>query len=252
MKSTKTVIYKKGLFSLIMALVIYAPVMASYEDALKLYQGKDYAGSLKILAEELNPAEDMTPDSPNYNLRYLAAHCHWKLGNTQSVIAHFQKCMQIKKEAVEPYIDLSFFAYDIKDYGYSEVIASRGLKVSNEPLLYYILGKIALMRKNYWRAKALFEKVNSLNPELYISYNALGITLMNLKKYSEANTAFSVAIALKPQSPEILNNLARSYEVLGNYQKAKEYIDKAKSFSSDNSVIQDNLLNINTHQQDIQ
>ncbi len=219
-------------------------LMASYEEALELYKEKKYTESIKIIAQGLNPAEDMNPEAPNYKLRYLAAHNYWQIGNIQSVVAHFRRCMNIKKDTVDPYIDLAFFYFDKKYYRDSEVTASRGLKIKESSLLYYILGKIALVRKNYWQAKALFEKANSMDPELYISYNALGTVLVYLNKYSEANTAFLVARALKIDSYEILNNLGLSYEGMGDVEKALGFYKKAAEINEDNSVIQNNIARI--------
>jgi tetratricopeptide (TPR) repeat protein len=237
MPLAKAVIVRRCLIAIAFVSAAQLPLRAAYADAVKLFQDKDYGGALKILAQDLNPAEDFTSGSPNYDIRFLAAHCHWKLGNGQSVIAHFQKCMQIKKDSVDPYIDLAFYAYETRDYSFAENTASRGLKISGNALLYYIIGKVSLSRKDFWRAKALFEKANAIDPEISASYNALGITLMNLNKPGEANTAFSVAFALEPQSAEILNNLARSCQAQGDAAKAREYIEKARQIDSSNAVI---------------
>ena len=217
---------------------------ASYKKALELYEKKDYKASLKMIADELETANDANPESPNYNLRYLAAHDHWKLGNSKPAIDHFLKCIQIKKQKVDPYIDLALLQLEIKKYGESEATAKRGLEVEKSPLLYYIMGMVSLKRDNLWKAKELFEKADSLNPELYFSYNALGITLMRLKKYSEANTAFSAASAIKPKSVEILNNLGMSYEKLGKTNEAYEYYKKANSIDEKNGTVTDNIARL--------
>jgi tetratricopeptide (TPR) repeat protein len=217
---------------------------SSYEDALKLYQAKDFKKSLKMLADELVTADDFKQGSKNYEIRYLAAHNHWKLGNNQSVIDHMKRCIEIRKNSIEPYIDLSLFFIEIKRLGDAEKTAENGLKISKSAMLYYVIGKCALLKKDYWRAKGLFEKANSLDPELYMSYNDLGITLMNIHKYSEANAAFSVALATKTRSPEILNNIGLSLEKLGKKAEAAEYYKKALSLDLNNSTIAKNLERI--------
>lgn len=223
---------------------ISSELFASYEEALELYSQNKYEDSLKILAQELNPANDMSPDSPNYKLRFLAAHSHWKLGNAQSVISHLKRCIEIQKDNIDPYIDLSLFYYEKGYYRDSEVTAYRGLKIKESPMFYYILGKIALKRSNYWRAKELFEKTNSLSPDMYISYNALGMTLMYLRKYSEANTAFSVARAIKTDSYDITNNLALSYEAMKDFAKAKEFYLKASNLTDDKTQVEENIARV--------
>lgn len=219
---------------------------ASYQKALELFEKQDYKASLKMIADELETANDAKPDSPNYNLRFLAAHNHWKLGNTKSAVDHFTKCIAIRKKAVDPYIDLAMLQVELKKYGDADTTARRGLEVEKSAELFYILGLTSLKRGNFWRAKEMCEKANGINPELYYSYNALGIALMRLKKYSEANTAFSAAYAMKPKSVEIINNLGMSYENLGKNKEAYEYFKKASLLDEKNAVVIANLERIKT------
>lgn len=220
---------------------VSAFLYASYEDAVALFQKNRYEESLKICADELVVEDDMKAGAPNYNIRFLAAHIHWKLGNTKSVIAHFRRCMDIRSESVAPYIDLSLYLTDLGRYGDAEETARDGLKVREDAMLYYALGKSYLVRENFWKAKRLFEKANGLDPELYASYNALGIALMKLKKYREANTAFQVALVMRRTSPELLNNVGKSLERMGKRRKAFEYYKKAHSLDDENGVILQNL-----------
>ena len=217
---------------------------ASYKEAVELFQEKKYKESLKIVAEELVVAKDLEQGSPNYKLRFLAAHLHWKLGNTDPVLIHFRRCMDIAKDKIEPYVDLALFFIDLKKYEEAAKTARMGMKIKDDAMFYYILGKISLKRNSYWRAKSFFEKANSLNQELYISYHDLGIVLMKLKKYSHANTAFSAAATLNPDSAEILSNLGLSYEMLGKYSEARKYYGEALVLNKDNTVIKQNLSRI--------
>ncbi|MFC1670383.1 tetratricopeptide repeat protein [Spirochaetota bacterium] len=214
---------------------------ASYEEAVELFQEKKYKESLKIVADELIVAKDLEPDSPNYKLRFLAAHLHWKLGNTDPVLIHFRRCMDIAKDKIEPYVDLALYFIELKKYEDAAKLARRGMKIKDDAMFYYILGKVSLSRSSYWRAKSFFEKANSLNQELYISYHDLGMVLMKLKKYGHANTAFSAAASLNPDSAEVLNNLGLSYEMMGKYREARKYYGEALVLSKDNSVIKQNL-----------
>ncbi|MBN2157949.1 MAG: tetratricopeptide repeat protein [Spirochaetes bacterium] len=228
----------------VMILFACSALFASYKEALKLFEEKDYSDSLKMIADELEIDNDTKPDSPNYNLRFLAAHNHWKLGNTRPAMEHFAKCIKIRKDTVDPYIDLAMLQLEIKKYGDAEATARRGLEVEKSPLLYYLLGLVSLKRENFWKAKELFEKANSQDPELFYSYNALGIALMKLRKYSEANTAFSAASAISPKSAAILNNLGMSYEKLGKNNDAYECYKKAISLDENNKVIAANIERI--------
>lgn len=234
----------RGFQSLVLLIVLLFAAegaYASYDDALKLYSEKKYGESLKKLAEILVTDDDLKPGSPNYRIRFLAAHNHWKLGNFDSATIHFKRCMTIDKEKVDPYIDLSLMLLEEGKPGYSEMIARNGLLIKKDPMLYFVLGRISVEVKNYWRAKQLFEKANSINPEIFISYYYLGIALINLKKYSQANTAFSVANAIQKDLPETLNNLALTYELMGKKKEALKYYKRAREGSGKNETILSNI-----------
>ncbi len=232
---------KKTMVMIALLLFAGTSLYASYKEALKLFEQKDYKSSLKMIADELETANDTKPDSPNYNLRFLAAHNHWKLGNTKSAIDHFTRCITIKKNKIDSYIDLALLRIEMKNYAEADAIARKGMEVEKSDMLFYIMGIVSLKKENFWKAKEMFEKANSLNPDLYYSYNALGITLMKLKKYSEANTAFSAAYSVKPRSAEIVNNLGMSYEKLGKNKDAYEYYKKAQALDEKNQVIAANI-----------
>lgn len=218
---------------------------ASYDQALTLFNNKKYQESLKILAEQLISADDFKPNSPNYKIRYLAAHNHWKLGNDQSAIAHFRKCMAIDKGKIDPYIDLAILLTEHHKLSAASTVVEDGLRIKELPVFYWILGRIAYMRNDNWKAKELFEKANVMDPEFYVSINDLGSVLMRLKKYGEANAAFSVALAIDPDSPEINNNMALSLLMMGKTNDAVFYIKKATELAPDNQKIKKLSLRIN-------
>jgi tetratricopeptide (TPR) repeat protein len=233
---------RTGILMAVFLSILSLPLAAdSYKEALKLFQEARYQDSLTMVAKILSVDKDMEPDSPNYKLRFLAAHNHWKLGNHKSAIAHFKRCMDIKSDVVGPYVDLSLMLLEMRRYHDVNTYARRGLKIKEDPMLYYVLGKAALGYKNYWRAKEFFEKSLSLDPELFISYNELGIVLMKMDRYSQANTAFSAALALKPDSPEILNNIALSLERMKKYPEAYGYLKNAKALAPDHAEILKNF-----------
>jgi len=228
----------------VILLLLGTSLYASYDDAVKLFEAKKYSESLKMLGDELVTADDFKADSPNYKIRFLAAHNHWKLGNGESVVLHLKRCMEIKKNSADPYIDLSLYLLETKRYADATAWAEKGLSLGDNAMLYYILGRASREKGNLARAKELLEKCNSLNPELYFSYNELGLTLMKMGRYGEANTAFSVAGALKPDSAQICNNLALSFERIGKGKEALESITKANELDKANTVISANLSRI--------
>ncbi|HPJ37745.1 MAG TPA: tetratricopeptide repeat protein [Spirochaetota bacterium] len=235
---------KQFLCAILIIFSLITSASASYKDALKLFDAGKYQESLNTIASELKIADDMTPDSPNYKLRFLAAHNHWKLASYNSAILHFQRCMQIRKDSPDPYIDLALMLYDIKKYNDSLVYVKKGLEIKQDPMLYYVYGKLAYHYKNYLKAKEFFEKSISLDPELYVSYNSLGMTFIELNNYSNAYTAFSAASVMSPGSHEIFNNLGYSLEKMEKYPDAMKYYEKALLLQPENNIIQANLARV--------
>jgi Flp pilus assembly protein TadD len=70
------------------------------------------------------------------------------------------------------------------------------------------------------------------------------MALMKLKKYSEANAAFSIAHALAPDNPSILNNLAVSYQKSGKPSRARTSFRRALELDPDNKRIQANMKDL--------
>jgi tetratricopeptide (TPR) repeat protein len=235
---------KKGLFIPCIILFTVSSVFASYKEALDLYIQNKYQDSLSIIAGELDAQKDTEPDSPNFNLRYLAAHNHWKLKNAISAVAHMKKCSEIQKNNPNPLIDLSLIFLENKKYADAGFCAMKAVSIKESALPYYVLGNISLEQKIYWKAKEYFEKAVSIDPGMSIAYNGLGITLINLTKYSEANTAFSAALAMYPDSPEILNNIAVSLKKLGKINEAYGYSSTAVAKKPDNPVIRKNMADL--------
>jgi len=227
---------KKLVFAFLV-IFISSSAFAAYDKALALYQENKFQESLAICAEDLVMADDFKPGSPNYKIRYLAAHNHWKLGNAESASIHFRKCMAIDKTKIDPYIDLSMLLIEKRKFKEAGSVIEDGLQVKEDAMLFWLLGKIAVERNDYQRAKTLFERANGIDPEFYISYNDLGIALMKLGKYGDANAAFSVAYAINPDSAEINNNIACSLYKMGKNNEALPYIKKAMELASGNESI---------------
>lgn len=222
-------------------LLMITAAHASYEEALKLFDEKKHRDSLKMIASELDAKKDSDPNSINYKLRFLAAHNHWKLGNRDSSSQHFQKCMQIRPDSIDPYVDIALMLSDMKRFKDAEYFVKKGLDIKKDAMLYYAYGRITMHSDNLWRAKELFEKSISINPELYNAYNSLGLVLMKLDRASEANTAFTAALSMNAGSAEIMNNVGYSLIAMGKHDIALKYLEKAHLINPDNRSIKANL-----------
>lgn len=233
------------LLSLFVFLYISSILSASYEDALKMYNEGNYQGALTHLASILDVSKDMESGSSNYKIRFLAAHCHWKMKNYTNALAHLKRCSDIESSNVNPLIDIALILIDTNKYGEAETYGRKIITIDkNNSMGYYVLGLSKLKIGNYWGAKEFFEKSTSLDVEQYAAWNGLGKSLMLLNKYMEANTAFSTASALNPQSAEIYSNLAMSYYKLEKNKEAVMYINKALEIEPENEILKNNQKQI--------
>jgi tetratricopeptide (TPR) repeat protein len=235
---------KKSLLIFMVVLFTSSTAFASYQEALNLFQSKKYKETLGVLGNDLVVEKDRDPNSPNYELRYLAAHAHWKLGNYEPAIAHFKRCAEIRSDIPDPLIDLSLMLIEMKKFKDAETYAARSITVQKSAMGYYALGKCAYGIGNFWKAKECFEKSISIDPLLSVAYNELGCTLMKLERYNHANTAFSAALAIMPASPVILNNMGFSLEKMGKKKEAIEYYTRAGQVDPGNGQIRKNLARV--------
>ena len=210
---------------------------AEYSKALELFNEKQYKESLNILGQDLIVEDDYKSGSPNYKIRFLAAHNHWKLGNIESASAHFRRCMAIDKTNIDPYIDIAIMYVEKGRLNDAISVIEDGLRIKEDPMLYWILGRTYYQKGNYQRAKELLERANSMDPEFYFSYNDLGIVLMKLKKFGDANAAFTVALAIQPHSAEINYNIAQSLLMIGKNNEALNYAKRALELDPNNESI---------------
>ena len=232
----------KKIFISVFLLIYLSPyAFAEYDKALELYNENKYKESLGILAQDLIVADDYKPGSDNYKIRFLAAHNHWKLDNIESATAHFRRCMAIDKNNIDPYIDISIMLVEKGRLNEAVSVIEDGLKIKEDPMLLWALGRTYYKKGNYPRAKELLEKANSIDPEFYFSYNDLGIVLMKMKKFGDANAAFSVALAIQPDSVEINYNIAQNLLIMEKNNEALNYAKKALELEPDSESIK-NLI----------
>ena len=232
------------LIVIILTLSSIAPAYAQYDKAVKHFEQGNYDASLAEIASNLDVSQDFEPNSLNYNLRYLAGHIHTKKGNYESALAHLKRCAEIKKDSIDPIIDIAFIYIDQKSFTDAIMWARKAIQIKQSAIAYYILGLSFSRIQSFWQAKEYLEKAIAIDPEMYFAYNELGNVLMRLGKLSQAQTAYSAAYALYPSSAYICNNLALCYAKSGDIKKAKEMIGKAHTFDASNTIITTNYNRI--------
>jgi CHAT domain-containing protein/Tfp pilus assembly protein PilF len=88
------------------------------------------------------------------------------------------------------------------------------------------LGRYEEVIKNY-------DRVISINPDCYQSYNSQGIALRKLGRYEEAIKKYDRAVSINPDFYEAWSNRGISLDNFGRYEEAIKSYDRAISIKSD-------------------
>lgn len=99
-------------------------------------------------------------------------------------------------------------------------------RLKNSAALHFQAGEWALSAKDY-------EQLIQLSPTDPESRNNYGLALKKLGKKNEAKEQYSLALALKEDYPEALNNMAIMHILDNNLVEAKQLLKKAIEFNSD-------------------
>lgn len=86
-----------------------------------------------------------------------------------------------------------------------------------------------------------FKKACDIRSGFAESWNAMGITYDQMRKFDEAEKAYMEALKINPNSAKYLNNLGFSYFSRGEYNQAAEAYKKALAFDPSNVQIRNNL-----------
>lgn len=83
------------------------------------------------------------------------------------------------------------------------------------------------LNKQYESVVALTDKVLLLNKDNYNALNMRAMSLENLGFYLDSIDDYNYAIKLKPSDANLIGLCGLCYNSIGNFEKAKEYLEKA-------------------------
>ncbi|MDH5717096.1 MAG: tetratricopeptide repeat protein [Spirochaetia bacterium] len=211
----------------------------TYIKALEKYKMQKYEASLDDIRHVIKS------NMQNYKLRYLAAHNHWRLGNYESAILHFNESILINKNEAGPYIDLSLLYLQNKNYKNSEKLAlacQNNLETNNIEIpskLFNILSRLNLYKGKYQEAldyaqeaKAAFNRNKAGIKDKLEAITLEARALLALKNFEKAELAAIWAIKLKEDNPYAYGLLGYIYETwakeTSSDEEKKDYLNKAK------------------------
>lgn len=155
---------------------------------------------------------------------------HFTLGNILfkqrrfgDAIAAFRRSLELKPDDDFAVINIAnaFLAegkYDEAERFVLDFLA-RGF---GDAQLYFVLGNMNFLRREYGRAKPYFEKCLAMNPRSAASHNALAAISINEGDTAGADTHIREALALDPTLTNAHYNLAQVLEAQGRGREAAE------------------------------
>lgn len=200
------------------------------------------ADTLKLNLVSSSRPLDVSAKAYDY---YLMGRFLWNRRNpedTQRAINYFQKAIEISPNYALAYIGLSdayIFQYEYgnlsrdKAYKEAQYNIKRALELDSqlaEP--YTSLGLIAMNLGDYNKAEELFNQAIDFNPNYSTAYHWYGLLLNNMGQHEKALKLQQYVLSIDPLSAIVHRNVAFSYLLSGNREKALEYFETSLEIGS--------------------
>ena len=157
---------------------------------------------------------------------------------------HYKKSLNVKKTANGLYY-LSLAQWYLGDNDQAKTTLEESLKISpNLYKSYNLIGLIYLVTGNIDSAMQAFEKSIANKPTDSITLNNLGLCYLLLKKYPQALDTFSRANDIAPNISSQMLNQADTYELLENNAEATIWYTKLINFLTKKELNNENLIHL--------
>jgi len=199
-----------------------------YQKSLNSFNEQKYEESLNHIRHVIK--SDMT----NFKLRYLAAHNHWKQGNFDTAIIHFERAIKTSPEISGPYIDYALMQIHRRHLGRARKVALKGIqnlrthKKEIPSKLYNILSRIDLLQNNAKGALAYAEKAKAVfdQKETGVKDKLEAVVLearahLSLSDYAKAEFSMLWGLSFRQESPYLHNLLGYIYQQWYESEKGK-------------------------------
>ena len=198
------------------------------------YSAGDYSSALKNLLE----AYESIPDDPYLNnslgLVYLAKD-RYDLAET-----HFKKALEFKKDYVDAKNNLG--AAYLKQEKWSLAIecfedVSKNLIYVYPEIPLSNLGWAYFHQKKYEKSISYFTKSLEINPKFLISIHGLASVYLETKEHLQAIEFLSQELKREPSAAILHSDLAKAYEGINDFTRAKASWRTVLNFSSETSQL---------------
>ncbi len=154
------------------------------------------------------------------------------IGEIESCEKEFKTALFIDPSNTDAMSNLGIALASKGEFEESEKLHRTSISIKpNSPELYYNFGQSLYTAKRYLEAIEMWQMATRIAPQSETaakSFNNIGSIYSGLNRINEAITSFEKAIEINPSYINPYFNLASLYEYNKNYQKAIEWLNKAK------------------------
>ncbi len=119
----------------------------------------------------------------------------------------------------------------------SDHVSRRGDKSRN----LVVAGQEHFRSQNYGLAEENFRKAVEMRSDNPTAWLGLAASLDQLGRFDFADRAYSQVTQLKPNDARVLNNIGFSYLLRGDYQKSRNYLNRAQTLDPSLEEVEGNI-----------
>jgi len=143
-------------------------------------------------------------------------------------MSEFEKAISLNPELTQPLAHIMGILIEQGSADKAIERANKQLTASqNNPLIYNLIGKAYLVKKDDKKAEEFFNKSIELDKNTLVSYMDLGALYARSKTYDKAIARFEEAIRVNPNYLQPYMLIGILYDSQKNHNKAREYYEKA-------------------------
>ncbi|HNQ12245.1 MAG TPA: tetratricopeptide repeat protein [Bacteroidia bacterium] len=147
-----------------------------------------------------------------------------------AAIADYNKALELNPKSSEAYNNYGIALTDINKLQEALDVLNKALELKPDfEAALYNLGNVYAKAGDFNTAISYYDKAIALDPNYSEAYNNKGNSYASMNQFDQAVLCFEKVTQLNPNDPKALYNLGVTYHLLGNEQKAQEYINRSRS-----------------------
>ena len=221
----------KGLVARVQSYDGMYPYSSYYKSLLGI--GYSRLGDKRMALKAFQDALSVEPNDPD--IYYDIGLMYLELKNPQKAENYLRKAVRLNGKGAIYWYKLGDAYYDLGrlEEAFRCYDRYRGLALGSvDPELFYKMGLVAYKLKEARRALYYFRLAIYTSENLAGVYYNLGNTYFMLGNYKMAKWAYLHSLKLRKENPNVLYNLAKTYEALGDKGKASRYMERFKKVST--------------------